>query len=99
MTEHGGNEEIVGGDATPRDRVAKAAQEAFYDIGSGRAVEKAREHVMAAYDGEERGLFASALGDHVGQLADDFANDEADEQGFVEGVMDEYDRRYGDEDP
>lgn len=99
MTEHGGNEEIAGGDATQRDRVAKAAQEAFYDLGTGVTPETAWEHVMSAYDGPERERFGSSLGDHVGQLVEDFQNDEADEQGFVEGLLDEYERRHDDEDP
>ena len=99
MTEHGGNEEIMGGDATPRNRVAKAAQEAFYDLSTGGAIEAARQHVMEAYDGAERARFEQALAEAVGGLVDDLDGGNADIQGFVGDLMDEYDRRYADEEP
>ena len=92
MAQHGGNEEIVGGDATPRDRVAKAAQEAFYDLQSGGAVMAARAHVAEAYEGAERARFEEAVADAVGGLVDDLTGGEADQRGFVEGVTDAYDR-------
>lgn len=98
MTQHGGNEEIMGGDATPRDRVAKAAQEAYWDLGGGRAVEKVKQHIMRAYDGDERAYFEGQVDGCVDDLAELFESDEADEQGFVMDLMLEYDRRYGDAD-
>lgn len=98
MTEHGGNEEIAGGDATQRDRVAKAAQEAFYDLGSGTDPEKVKQHIMRAYDGNERAYFEGQVDGYVDDLAELFESDEADERGFVMDLMLEYDRRYGDAD-
>ena len=93
MADHGGNEEIVGGDATPRDRVAKAAQEAFYDLQGGGAIMAARAHVAEAYEGEDRRGFEEDVAKAVGGLVDDLTGGEADQRGFVEGVTDAYDRR------
>ena len=97
MTEHGGNEEIVGGDATPRERMEKAAQEAFYDLASGGAIMAARARLMEAYDGAERARFEQAVAEAVGGLVDDLDGGDADPQSFVGDLMDEYDRRYGDD--
>ena len=93
MPQHGTNEEILGGDATPRDRVAKAAQEAFYDLSTGGAIMAARAHVMGAYDGEDRQGFEEDVASAVGGWVDDLTGGEADQRGFVEGVTDAYDRR------
>ena len=93
MPQHGTNEEIHGGDATPRDRVAKAAQEAFHDLQGGGAIMAARAHVMRAYDGEDRQGFEEDVAKAVGGLVDDLTGGEADQRGFVEGVTDAYDRR------
>ena len=51
MSQHGGDEPIHGGDDDQRQKVAKAAQEAYWDVTTGRMGEgEMVAHILAAYD-------------------------------------------------
>lgn len=78
------------GDATPRDRLARAAEEAF-SFAHDR--QSAKVHVMSAYEGAERERFAQAVYAAIDALADHFTEQHAgDASGFVRDILAEFDR-------